>query len=312
MLLKESLPTKLFFSVNFLKQAVFHRAACLFLGGLCFALFTASEVVAQKPGNRGQELPDVREIDQAEGQRLIEAFRRQRLIGDYIFDFELEHRPFRGKEKTYQGTLWGSWNAEGPINRLVLYPDLQRTSFQLGLLTQGGRTPELWQVEAGGESQKLALAKMTQPLIDGFLFTPFDVVMPFVHWPESVYEGSKRVRGHPAHLFQMTPPESFKKDHPEVAHVRIVLHARYNALMNVDVLDASGKVIRSMKMGSFKKVNEQYIIKTIDLKDKVTGDVTRFRVRAAAVGLRLPIGLFDAEDFAAGIPQTPEYRMQRL
>ena len=59
-------------------------------------------------------------IDPVEGERRMVNFRRQRLDGDYCFHFELEHLPRRGESVRYYGTMWGSWNELGPLNRIEL------------------------------------------------------------------------------------------------------------------------------------------------------------------------------------------------
>ena len=73
-----------------------------------------------------------------------------------------------------------------------------------------------------------------------------------------------------------------------IGGVRIGLDDTYDALFKVEVLDTGLNCARSLQSSAGKKFKEQYIVKHITLKDADTKDRTRFRVRAASVGLILP------------------------
>ena len=49
----------------------------------------------------GKDLPLTKE----EAQRRLHQFRHQRLVGDYVFQFELEHIPRRGESRVYTLSL---------------------------------------------------------------------------------------------------------------------------------------------------------------------------------------------------------------
>jgi hypothetical protein len=63
------------------------------------------------------------------------------------------------------------------------------------------------------------------------------------------------------------------------------------------MLDALKEVATRFEVESFKKVQGQYIVKRITLGETSSGERTRFRVLAAAVGLQLPAAVFDPENF---------------
>jgi|GEM_PF-279628 len=283
--------------------------------GCWLSLFYLSALILDaQPVSKGsgQGLPDIQPIDQEQGQALIEQFRRQRLQGDFIFKFNLEHLPYRGAEKRYHGMLMGTWNEDGPLNRMVLWPEGKSRVFEVGLLIQGGEQPAVWKVDAQGQKVAIDTEQLVQPLLDDFIYTPFDILMPFVFWQDFQYEGSRRVRSRRAHLFRMYPPEAFKQAYPGVNCVRLKLDARYNALLGAEVLDDIDARLRVFTVVSFEKVDAQYIVKVIDLIDKISRDKTRMEVVSAAVNVRIPPDMFDPDALEPVIPDVSAYRFESL
>ena len=142
---------------------------------------------------------------------------------------------------------------------------------------------------------------LLKPVLPSVLYTPFDLQMPFLYWDNYVYEGPARVRSRVAQMFVMSPPAQMDAMH----RVRVGIDDTYNALLRIEVLDDRTELRSQFTVESFKKVQEQWIVKRVVLKDMLTGDRTRFRVRAASVGLILPKQIFTPE-FDGSLPQVPE------
>jgi hypothetical protein len=140
--------------------------------------------------------------------------------------------------------------------------------------------------------------------------TPFDLQMPFVHWPEHVFEGVTRIRGRTAHAFLLYPPDNFAAAHPTIGGVRIYLDLQFHALMQAVVLDQNEEPLRSLTVLDLKKVGDQWIVKSIDVRDDATRDKTRFRVTGAALELEFSAGLFTPE--ALEQPVAAPERVERF
>ncbi len=265
-----------------------------------------------QPGERGRRIPDVRGINQEEGRALMHHFRHQRLAGDFVFDFDLSYLPRRGATIPYQGILWGTWNEKGPLFRMALWNPSDPDRLLLNLIVQGGEHPVVWKQDPDGNVVTLSEEAMGQPLIEGANYTAFDLLMPFVYWDEFYYEGSRRVSGQPAHLFVWQAPESFVKSNPGMTRVQGALHAHYHALLEAHVFDSEDERTRTINVLSFKEVNGQYIVRTIDLIERPDNDKSRFRVMSAAVGIHLDPTLFDPEQLAGPLPSLEGIRFQPL
>jgi hypothetical protein len=256
-------------------------------------------------------------IDQEEGARRMAAFRGQRLQGDYCFRFELEHLPRREKKVTYYGTMWGSWNEEGPVIRIELVErdalEAEATNASLiELIIQNGLSPKVWSRNSDSEVFRLLEGDaIFEPVIPGVVYSAFDLQMPFVYWDEFTYEGPGRVQSRVAQQFLMRPPEGSVAGERGIGSVRIGLDDAYDALLRVEVLDADAKELSRFTVESFKKVQGQYIVKEVTLKDYTTRDRTRFKVEAASVGMDLGAALFNP-DVAADPMGIPEDQFQVL
>ncbi|WPJ97934.1 hypothetical protein SH580_09445 [Coraliomargarita algicola] len=251
-------------------------------------------------------------IDAEEGAQRLEAFRRQRLDGDFCFEFELEHKPRRARTVRYNGMMWGSWNELGPITRFRVEPassklDPQFDSVQAAveLIIQNGVAPQVWIRRSESESFQLVQGQaLFEPILPGLLYSPFDLQMPFVYWEQFTYEGPTLVGAtRVAQQFLMHPPEGSASAERGIAGVRVGLDDTYNALWRIEVMDTQGEVASRFAVESFQKVQEQYIVKRITLTEYPGKDRTTFDVESASVGISLereifsPVSMRPASDY---------------
>lgn len=273
----------------------FLRPARCFLAvlGLFFALLPLS---AQRPGShearRGME-----RIDQEEGLRRLEAFRQQRLQGDYLFEFQLEHKPRRARTLRYDGIMWGSWNDKGAITRIKIFAqdsDAVSADARLELIVQNGPEPSAWmRHDPATPFQRVEGEALFEPLLPDLVYSVFDLQMPFIYWDDFIYEGPSLVGvSRVGQNFLMLPPEGSPSARQGIQGVRVSLDDTYNALWRVEVVFDDENVGSKFAVESFKKVQEQYIVKRITLTDYPSKDKTTFDVKDASVGLQLDPDLF--------------------
>lgn len=241
-------------------------------------------------------------IDAAEGRDRIAAFRNFRYQGDYSLQFALIHMPRRGGRDMYMGTLWGSWNAQGPITRVDLKP-CNPGQRPIRLLIQNGPAAKIWILGEGGRVQELAQKDWFHPLFPNTVYTAFDLSFSFLFWDNFAYQGPKRVLGRPAQLFIMYPPSDFAKDNPGLSGISIAMDTSYNVLLQANILNCEGNSMKSIKLNNFQKVREEYIIKQMDVIDDITHDKTRFEVTQAAMGLSIDPTYFTPQSLSGENPQ---------
>jgi len=270
------------------------------------ALGLLTSILPGRPAEAGRFDSKVDPIDAAKGEAILKAFRQQRLKGDYVFYFDLVNLPRRGEKSTYEGILWGTWVPEGPLTRAVIWePGKERAPF-LQLLALGGTRPRVWIWEAKtDERRELSEKELFEPLLPNNNYSAFDLLMPFAYWDDYRYEGSRRIKGQATHEFLMLPPEAIKKAQPEIGGARIALDTNFNSLVRAKLLNPQGEDLQTIEILNFVKIDDQYIVKQIDLMDEATRDKSRFKVIGAAVGQELDPKIFNPK-FIKYIPDTRE------
>jgi hypothetical protein len=238
--------------------------------------------------------------DQAEGAQILQDFRRAGIAGTYWLQFELRVMPRKGDERTLPGSLLGSRNADGPISRLTLTANRDNQSEQRWLI-QSGQHPAAWQWSAAEDKVIELKAGESFQAIGGTDLTLFDLQMPFVFWNDFIYEGVAKVRGRPAHSFVLYPPEELAAARPSLSGVRVLLDTQFQALVQAEILGAKGASEKTISILDLKKIGEQWIVKSIDVRNNVSRDKTRISFTAGALNLSLPAEVFSSE--ALGGPQ---------
>jgi hypothetical protein len=237
--------------------------------------------------------------DQAEGRRVLEDFRAKGIAGDYFLEFELHVLPRRGDERVLTGQLWGTRNDQGPLSRVAIITDAAKKS-GLHLLVQNGAAPAVWNCDGSDAVKTLDVAALFAP-VAGTNLTAFDLQMPFLYWPDFDYQGLKRLRGRPTHQFLLHPPKDFTEKYPALKGVRVFLDTQFTALVQVELVGNDGQTLKTISLLELKRIGEQWIPKTFDVRDEATRDKTRFLVKGAALGLTLPPEMFAPAQLAGTV-----------
>jgi hypothetical protein len=241
--------------------------------------------------------------DQAEGARILGEFRQAGIAGTYWLSFELRVMPRQGAERVLPGELFGTHGPAGPLTRLTV--DHARW------LIQSGPAPAAWTAPGGTVARAATPAETLQP-VAGTDLTLFDLQMPFLQWTDFVYEGLAKVRGRPAHQFVLYPPADFAAIKPDLTGVRVFIDTQFQALVQIEQLGADGKPAKSVTLLDLKKVGDQWLVKSVDLRNLATRDKTRLTFKAAALGLDLPAETFDPAQLATPAPAVPRGKIQGL
>jgi hypothetical protein len=265
--------------------------------------------LSAQPGSpRPPDLAQIGKPDAAAARVLLERFRNSGPSGDYFVEFELHFFPRRGEGAVFKGQLWSSRNDQGLVSRVQLKDAAGRT---FRWLLQNGSPASVWRL-ADGKALPLPAEELLTPLIPGINLSAFDLLMPYLYWPNFELTRIDRVRGRPAHTFVFRPPVTFARAHPEVALVRAYLDTQFNVLMQAEQLDPSGRILTSFSLGELKKVGEQWMLKSIDLRNESTRDKTRFLVTAAGLSLEFSAGLFEPARLIDDVPPPPARGLVRF
>ena len=252
------------------------------------ATFLAGDIAAQSRFRPPPNYVQAGKADQAEGARMLAEFRSLGIAGDFALDFDLRVMPRRGPERTVSGRMFGAREAGFDVTLVRFSGDVQPKA----LLFRKGPGGGVWSHDgSAAEPHKLDETEMFAP-ITGTDLTAFDLTMPFLDWSDIVYEGVTNLRGRPAQRFIAYPPEAVVSAHPELSGVRFHLDAQFNALVQAELIGESGEPVKTITVLELKRTRDQWVVKTIDVRNDKTRDKTRFRVTAAALGISHPRAIF--------------------
>lgn len=270
-------------AVGKVSPALFRRA--FFLGGVLWQ----AAVFAAAPAGPRPELAQVGKPTPEEAARLVEQFRGSGIPGDHYLEFELRQLPRRGEGPTFKGRWWGSRNDQGAVTRIEL---LDTPAGPQRLLLQNGEQAKVWRLQ-DGRAVEVGVAEWMAPLIPGVEISAFDLQMPYLYWPGAGVEKITRsVLGRPAYLFVFPAPAAFRAQFAGIGSSRAYFDAQFNVPMQTEVLDATGKVTRTLALLSLQTVNKQTLPKAADYRNEVTRDKTRLLITGVALGLDLPDTVF--------------------
>ncbi len=284
-----------------MQQAI--RIACFFivLGGL-----SAAPNRVRPPSKFLQFTPP----DQAEGKRILQEF-RQRGLGNVFFRFELQFLPRRGEEKMRPGQLWLGRTPAGPAYRVELPASGGQPEARF--LIHGGRNPLAWRWESGGAlvGAPLGVADLFLPIGDTDL-TVFDLQMPYLYWDDFVYEGLAKYKGRVAEVFLLYPPEGWSSARPELTGVRIYLDSQFYAMVKAESLGPDAAINSTLSVADFKKVDDHWVAKAIELRNEKTRHRSRLVMTAAAAVEDWPREVFAEGNLAGSVALPAEAQLRSL
>ena len=263
---------------------------------VCAALAIATH--AAPPTTTQGPLAQIGKPDAAEAARLIEQFRRWDVAGQYYLEFELHELPRRGDERVYHGRLWGSRNARGPITRIALNG---ADGGERRLLLQNGEQSALWRLD-GGRVVPLGIGAWFEPVVPGVELTAFDLKMPFLYWPGATVEKIARIRGRPANQFVFRPPPAAAEQFPQLTAARAYLDTQFNMPLQTELLGRDGAVLKTLSLVDLKKIGEQWMVKSLDVRDETTRNKSRVLVTGVALNLTLAPEVFEPAALADDVP----------
>lgn len=241
----------------------------------------------------------------AEMPAVLAQFRASRLPSDACLKVTITHKPRRGEDSApLSGLLWIGWSEGGPRVRFEAR-DAQGKAVFAFLAKKNAEHSELWVSENGAPAKPLATQGLGTPIAPGLLLTPFDLHLPFTHWPQTEYRSTERVIGRPAHLYVAKNPQATAP-----AQVTFAIDRAYGALLSSTSADASGKAIRTMRVEEFGKAGEQWLFAALSVRDEASRDVDLLQVTHAAFGLRLDDAFFAPATLsqAAATPKDDQFK----
>jgi len=239
----------------------------------------------------------------AAAQQALDALRYAHLKDKFALSLRFQGQGPRSTAPAYYGQLYGQGQT-GLTLRLDLEPVRKKRSDlsqHNHWLIQQGPQPAVFVSEALQNGKELHMDKWLAPIAQGLVYAPFDLLMPFIYWP-SRYIETQRYANRLLHLYEITPPPAWANLHPDHQHIRLYIDSQLHILMKAECLDAQHQITRTIKVESFKKAHQQWVIKTIEVKDHIHSNKTQLCIEAAALNVRFDDHLLSLPALSRPLP----------
>jgi len=252
--------------------------------------------------SRVPSTPDLDQLTPEQGQAFLAGFQKSRLTGDLCLRFEIVHKPRQGESvPAVQGTLWaashGSYQfLRGEIKDTHGKPALAFITIKS---TKGSRA---WVSRRGAAAQELDDKAPLIPLAEGLILSPFDLQLPFTHWPTAAYLTTEK-RRRPVHTF-----DALNQVGHEPAKVNFAIDRVYGVLVQASCFDANGKMTRTTQVEEFSKVDDQWMLAACSVRDETTRDADLLRITEAALGDKFAPAIFEPATLGQPAAQPAHFK----
>jgi len=252
--------------------------------------------------SRVPSTPDLDQLTPEQGQAFLAGFQKSRLTGDLCLRFEIVHKPRQGESvPAVQGTLWaashGSYQfLRGEIKDTHGKPALAFITIKS---TKGSRA---WVSRRGAAAQELDDKAPLIPLAEGLILSPFDLQLPFTHWPTAAYLTTEK-RRRPVHTF-----DALNQVGHEPAKVNFAIDRVYGVLVQASCFDANGKMTRTTQVEEFSKVDDQWMLAACSVRDETTRDADLLRITEAALGDKFAPAIFEPATLGQPAAQPAQFK----
>ena len=261
------------------------RKSFAFILGAVFALIFLPEASAQIRRDNDK----VAEISVEEAAKRWRDFSGSKIAGDYCMTFTIAHRPRKGDETRYEGEIFGTVRGGATLTRIRVKslgaPDSEYADF---ILANSPRGSSVFRAESG-KFVKVPEADWFKPLFAGLVYSPFDLLMPYVNWG-AAYVGAQRM-GQAVYVYDLATPANFSK---EISKVRAAITREFNSPAQTQIFSTGGDSLKTVSLGSVKKVDGLWIMYEAEARDDVSRDKDKLRFREAKLNAVLDGSIFDA------------------
>jgi hypothetical protein len=144
-------------------------------------------------------------------------------------------------------------------------------------------------------SEKLINMKVDTPLLPEHLLSFADIVMPFLEG-NCECRHSKRVQGRNTHIIRFKGTGRI---------IDIAYDPAFEVILQVEYFDEKEKLLRTFKLLNFKKIQNTWLMKSIEIKDISADTTTQLIIKKVAVEQTIPENIFDKNSLEK--PDTLSY-----
>ena len=217
-----------------------------------------------------------------------------------LVNAELQSKTKDGKlERRFQVEMLLDWNMDPPGARYTLRDGFGATLSHLSLSWPAGG-PADYRYFTGTPLQAAPLPNLAEP-IEGTDLAWMDLSLAFLWWPDGVTRGTEEVKGRECYVLDIPAPDG---DFAGCSGVRVWIDPRISILLRAEAYGMEDQKLRRLEVKSFRKINDRWFIKDIEVQSYPSRHKTILRVRDVQDRERKQF--LDRESDAADAPEEVE------
>lgn len=158
--------------------------------------------------------------------------------------------PRRGESTFHSGSIWGRHiSSDTFLQRIEINSKDPAKSAAAYLILSRGGAARVYAFD-GSSVSEIPPEKWREPLLNGLIYSPFDLLAPYKGWP-AAYAGPGRIVK-AVHFFDLVPGAEDAAANPGLKKVRVALSREFNAPFQTEFFGPSG-VERVLSLDSVKR-----------------------------------------------------------
>jgi len=192
-----------------------------------------------------------------------------------LVNAELQSKTKDGKlERRFQVEMLLDWQMDPPGARYTLRDHFGASLSHLALSWPAGGPAE-YRFFSGNPLQAAPLPNLADP-IAGSDIAWMDLSLAFLWWPGGITRGEEEVKGRMCYVMDIPAPTN---DFSGCSGVRVWIDPRISILLRAEAYGMADQKLRRMEVKSFRKINDRWFIKDIEVQSYPSRHKTLLRVR---------------------------------
>lgn len=192
-----------------------------------------------------------------------------------LVNAELQSKTKDGKlERRFQVEMLLDWQMDPPGARYSLRDHFGASLSHLALSWPAGGPAE-YRFFTGQPLQAAPVPNLAEP-IEGSDIAWMDLSLAFLWWPGAITRGEEEVKGRMCYVLDIPAPA---RDFSGCSGVRVWIDPRISILLRAEAYGMDDQKLRRMEVKSFRKINERWFIKDIEVQSYPSRHKTMLRVR---------------------------------
>jgi len=177
-------------------------------------------------------------------------------------------------ERELQFDMAVHWGMNPSVARYTVRDALGKELEQLTVLRMAGGRP-VFQYASGEPLEPKATPNLFTPIQDTNL-SWMDLTLSFLWWPNGRIVDTDTVKGYDCYVVEVMAPGAQPEQY---AKVRVWIAKKIHMLLQATGYDAEDEPMRRLWVKSFKKINEQWMVKDLLIQGQSNAQRTELRVR---------------------------------